>query len=994
MQMKGNVRIQFGELLGQIEELYSGEGGQATVFILPDSIAIAQVGEKLLEKHGAVDLSRFATFEQLASRIVRAATGVTPLVLPEHIRDALAANVVENLPAMEGSQLKDAGFSSALLREFDSVWPSVLLAANRGETPLKNLDDTGAETGMRAGLLREFASAYRARMKGLESAGVYDRVLLADVASRNAACLRDEGIVNVAVVDMAYADGVLLELLREISSVCRLSLLFRQTDRGRLSVGVTLRALDIQHSAEAGGNDEPGLPAVEIFGAPDRKREITEVARRILRTMKETGLCQSDFAIVARSIADYSDIGRETLKEYGLETGGERRRLQDLRLYVFLRCLLEATTGELTKSKITALLEHDFFPASRESLREALEAIAHFPEVTSWDALVSAFGGIAMPTGESLRGWLESVHVRSSASMSLRAWAERSVELLGVASIGILGDEEYEGNMRLVERLKELSSLDSVSKIATGETELSARRFTEMLDLLAQGVSYSSAETGTERVLFTDAGLLYFGTFRHVFALGMGEDVFPVRPRDGMFLKLSAIDSISERDCLARASTDAINSIEGHHYDALLACAENITFSYIYSDERGRRHLPSTFVLQTLEKASGGNNLMERLEERNLEFSSFFPDDGVAFTVNEVDRMRAASLSEWGNDSDVIIGLSARAVSDFSGIAARREIADADRREWMFDGERLRNQTRAKILSATDLSEYSKCPFRYVASRVLSVVPLTPPLSPLAKGSQMHEILRRFYGAHSLAELRKLGSGGAAIEMMKCADDYFSQIYGGAGGLDLRFAIHVADVRSDLSEFVRGDVEAEMHMGGEIAGLEQRFGYSDQKEFRIGSHRYRGIIDRVETEEESGRVILYDYKSGNPDSLTRRYFRSGAEPLDFGIPLYALYLRDVEHREIAGAFYYMLLKTPGKPDKAGLVEREAMAGMFPIPERRKSFFSILTGAGFDRELDSYRDLVLSISDNIVGCNFPLSPREGECTRCGYYSVCRYGGGRE
>jgi ATP-dependent helicase/DNAse subunit B len=152
------------------------------------------------------------------------------------------------------------------------------------------------------------------------------------------------------------------------------------------------------------------------------------------------------------------------------------------------------------------------------------------------------------------------------------------------------------------------------------------------------------------------------------------------------------------------------------------------------------------------------------------------------------------------------------------------------------------------------------------------------------------------------------------------------------------------------------------------------------------------VIDRVETvDSKSGEMIVYDYKSGRPDGLPKRYFRAGNKLIDFGIPLYAVYLDEVEKARLAGAFYYMLLKSEGTPDKAGIVKRDSMGRLFPIQERRRAYFSILGEEQFAAELSRYRSEITAVADNISAGNFPVTPIEGECAHCEYSTVCRYGG---
>lgn len=957
---------------------------EGTVIILPDTVAIMQIKELLLSRHGAVDGSLFITFEELAARMVLAGTSRKAILLPEFVRKLIAREIAANLGSEEGRKWVEGDLALVLLGEFDKIWPNALLAESEGRDLFEGLPAENWHVGLRTGLVREFAAAYSSRMKYIAEKGIYDRVTLAHEAAGFPDVLQKLGIRKVVISETVFADCMLLELIKSVSTVAEVVVVCNPGDRGRLSVESMRERLSARQSSYSESEDTGG-PVVKVRGAPDRRRELREVARTIRTEIEEKGLVPDDFGVFAESIEEYLQLGSEIFAEYGLEIEGGRRKISNLRLFTLLERIVELLDGNVTKGKLMNLLEHDFFPQEKWILRDMEADLAHLPE-DAGERLRSAAGDdLRMKGGRPLWKWLERSIESSKRARTLKDWADLALEILEVASPPLLEDEEYEGESVLRERIAQLSIDSAVTGIASPEKPFGLTAFREALADLGRG-SYLTADRSREgKILFTDSGLVHFRKLKRVFVLGANEEVLPSKPRDGMFLRLDMLDWISQKGPMLRTGTDAVFSIEGHKFDMLLHASPSITFSYVYSDERGRRLLPSTFVLQTMEKVTGDRNLLERIEGDSLEFSSFYPEDGTALSRSEFDRI-IASLMSSGHTRQFEEG------KEYQDLMSRKDIADSDPVEWRFPSERLRSELREKVLSATDLSEYSKCPFRYVASRVLAVTPALPPLNPLDRGSQMHEILRLFYESHPLEFLRTTKREKVAEELESSADAYFSQIYGGQNEMDLRFALHVSEVKSALREFIDREIEDERRMSGSITGLEQRFGFREQKEFRIGSHSYRGLIDRVETIDGSGDVIVYDYKTGNPDNLTKKYFRAGKGLIDYGIPLYSLYLRDVEGKRLAGAFYYMLLKSPGTPDRAGIAKRSKLERMFQIEQSRRSYFSILDDEGMDDELGRFRNEIVSVSDSISSCDFPVEPKAGECTFCRYISICRYTGG--
>ncbi len=990
--MGAGVHFSFGDPLQSMVDEYSGSSRGETLCVLPDSFAVREMTDYLLERDGFVDSSLFMTFDELSSRIVLEARGVKPVVLPDQFIQIIAREIVDELDFRKGSK-NIGGFADALLKEFSPLWPNIISSEGSAEELLRKGSDGSSMENARTSILSEFSRAYQARMNQLAGNGFYDRYLLVHDASKNAECLLHTGVRRIVVAGLVFADSVLMKLLKNLASVAEVAIFFRNTDIGWRSVQDIMRAIPGVTSGAEGRAAGHGAATRDIFGAPDMRRELREVARRIVAELSGHDLRQSDFAVVARSAEEYREDAIAIFAEYGLRVDGEgRKKLSSIRHYSFLACVLDLLNGPVTKSKVMRLLEHDFFASSGERLAEVEESVAHLPEDFPNGGNFEAFDPIGRVCGVPFSGWFQALRKKASERMAIDYWVVLAREILRAASTALLTGEEYSGSSALTDCLRELSSLSKAGEMAFTDGKITLAQFSEMLESYVDSSYFKTVQAGSDSILFTDAGLLYFRKFRHVFMIGMNEDVFPDRVKDGVFLRQSAIDSISRNGISLRSSTEARNSIEGHAFESVIASSDIVTFSYVYSDEKGRRILPSTFVLQLMEKNVGREDLIESIESKSLEFSSFYPEEGVVWNARETERIRAALSSSGADESEVLKNAPAEFITDIGGILERKRIADADPLEWRFKQEKIREMVKDRILSATDLSEYSKCPFRYVATRILNANRTLPPLNPMDRGSQMHEILHRFYEKHGLGFIRTGGKEKVRKTIEDFADRYFDEIYGRRDNRNLLFTVHVEDVKASLSAFVDGEVDAESRMGGEIRGLEKRFGYNGQKAFSLGQHRFRGVIDRVETvDSKSGEMIVYDYKSGRPDVLTRRYFRAGSKLIDFGIPLYAVYLDEVEGARLAGAFYYMLLKSEGTPDKAGIVKRDSMGRLFPVQERRRAYFSILGEEQFAAELSRYRSEIIAVADNISAGNFPVTPMEGECEHCEYFTVCRYGG---
>ncbi len=986
------ARVVYGNIAEQIEKAFLSGLDSGTLIVMPDAVAIRRARRYLLERHETVDASIFTTFEDLAADIVLSATGIKPVVVPEVVREVVSGQICSEIAAEEQRwRILSGDFPKALLEEFEAVWPNIL-ASGRG--PRGALEGAGLSLwdSERMRLLSRFSEFYYGHMEGLRDSGYCDRELLALRASEHADALGRMGIRRILVCGIVFADACLLKLLEAISARVELTFVYEAADRSRDSVRVVMSRMSLTEIVDEtpAGNRSNGDRS--IFGAPDRRREITEVARRIRLEMAESGDPPHTFAVVAKSIRDYEKQLRDIFAEYSIPiTEGGRKRYSNLRLFTYMMRTLDLLGGAVEKNKICRLLEHDFYPAPAALVKMVLEETAHLPERFDSAYEMGKFATVPAPGGLTLPEWLSGMRRRADAVSDLRGWIELALEIIKGAAKSGLGEGELRGNREFISGIKDLSAV-SIASTSKPAAVVTLSHFRSLMRDYAADNSYMEEEGSYGGVLFTDAGLIYTARFRHLFAMGMSEDTFPSKMHGGVFVSQAMVEAICEGGPPARILPSMMECIERHDFEEMTSSAPSVTFSYIYSDERGRRLLPSAFVLEALGGPSGSRGLIDTMDEWNLKFSSFYPEDGTPLTKREGELMAAAGLQQYIPErmpSEKLPGEYAH----LGEIVERRRIVLADPLEWRFESGAIDPLTGGKPLSATDLTEYVKCPFRYVATRLIRANRVLPKLNPMERGTQMHAILKRFYDGYGLGFLRTRTADEIRTALWKCADGYFEEIYG-SGRLGLRFELHLKDVREALFEFVEADAVSESSMSGSILGLEMTFGYNGQKKFVIGEHSFRGAIDRVETISASGKeVLLYDYKSGSPSNLTKKYFRAGSETLDYGIPLYALYLNDAEGMSIAAALYYSLRKKEGDSDRAGFVRSRTLAELPMVRAGRRACFDIRDEAGAEGILDRYREEVREIAGKISAGFFPVTPRKGECTGCSYSSLCRYRRGR-
>jgi RecB family exonuclease len=241
----------------------------------------------------------------------------------------------------------------------------------------------------------------------------------------------------------------------------------------------------------------------------------------------------------------------------------------------------------------------------------------------------------------------------------------------------------------------------------------------------------------------------------------------------------------------------------------------------------------------------------------------------LAFPATE-QEYRLAAGDGWAIDHDAVV-------------AAGRELQASRRssRFTRFDGNLHRHPVRSPlddVVSATRLESWAKCPHAYFMRQVLRVEPVEDPadtlwISPLDKGSLIHEILEHFV-------LRVLDAPPAPGEPWSQAHHELLRDIGGAVcdsyeargvvGRHLFWARDRARILMRLDRFLYEDDAYRARTAASPVAAEMAFGLPGSEHDAVDvaiaggrTLRFRGSADRVDVTSD-GTVRVIDYKTGRP----------------------------------------------------------------------------------------------------------------------------------
>ncbi len=310
------------------------------------------------------------------------------------------------------------------------------------------------------------------------------------------------------------------------------------------------------------------------------------------------------------------------------------------------------------------------------------------------------------------------------------------------------------------------------------------------------------------------------------------------------------------------------------------------------------------------------------------------------------------------------------------------------------------------VHSASGLSVYGNCAYRFFAQRVLKLEPrgeAALDLQAIDTGKLLHDILRRFFEQHRRQELNKLDRQKLRDELATIADRVFDEHERVVPPLNKQIWKIDREIRKILLDQVllyeleiqekaaaRGVVPAyfEVAFGGmksvarDPDSTEQPLELTRVTFVGEETMKISGQIDRVDIASDN-TLIAYDYKLSM--GSTKEDIKSGRS-LQLPIYLEALEKLILPDHPIAGGGYYVIRGGSDRRNKG--LHRASAIKYSGISARVNAVVS-------DEEWQQIRSDVITkvwdFLDHMRAGHFPVSPSEKEktCRFCDFGAVCRY-----
>lgn len=308
------------------------------------------------------------------------------------------------------------------------------------------------------------------------------------------------------------------------------------------------------------------------------------------------------------------------------------------------------------------------------------------------------------------------------------------------------------------------------------------------------------------------------------------------------------------------------------------------------------------------------------------------------------------------------------------------------------------------VHSASGLSTYGNCSYRFFANRLLRLEPrgeAALDLQAIDAGKLLHDVLRRFFERHRGERLDEYDRDSLRRELRDVADQVFREHESAVPPLNPDIWKIDCEIRKVILDQVllyeltvqkqtRADVRSryfEVAFGMTPRAAADPASRLEQLELtRATAHgdetiRIQGQIDRVD-QAEDGTLVAYDYKlSTGADAEDMTSGRS----LQLPIYLEALERLLLPGQTVAGGGYYILKARPGRRN-LGIYRKDF--GDYLGLQARNSVFS---DSDWHKVREEVVNRIWEFFARMRAGDFRIRPSKGyeTCRFCDYSAVCRY-----
>ena len=852
--------------------------------------------------------------------------------------------------------------------------------------------------------------------------------------------------------DIFYSNEVTVTKLLEVAQNCDVKI-----EEIKLEETYRFKNSELKHLEKNLYENKPQkynsqIKNIQLFLAKNQYSEIEEVARNVLKLVRDEGYRYRDISIITKNIATYSSLARAIFDKYDIPIFIDENR--DLNqniviqyilgiLEIFIKNWSYEAVFNYIKTGFSNIEEDDIFKLEKYCLKWGIKQNKWKKEFT--------YGNYEEKDKADIER-LEQIRkdlVTPLMNLKYKIDENNTVEVISNSIYELLVEQQiYEKVQIKIQELNEIGQIDLANEYESSiqtiieildeivlvfkDDKITIDKYNQILKIGFKNSSLTKIPGTQDQVIMGDVDRSRSHKVKAIFIIGLNDGEFPSVRKDEGFLNDADREVLKQNGIeLAKGTIDKLYEDSFNIYKAFTTAEEKLYLLYSSSDMQGKALRPSMLInkikkiypmLQeqsdVIERRSEILNKKTTYEELIVNLSKLKEQDSIEKLWYYIYDYYQKN-SEWNEKlKQSLKGL------EYTNIPDKIDQNNIDR----LYGNTL-------ITSISKLERYRSCPFSYYLQYGLKIKPQEElKIQTLNTGTFIHEVIDEFFGT-----VREVG-----IKLEEITEEQLSEIINKIIDSKLgqnknyiftstaKYRALVIRLKKIIKKALKYIIGTIVQSRFKVLGTEVEFGEKGKyKPIRLTLEDGKrieiiGKIDRIDTAQgEDGKYLrIIDYKSSAKNIDLNEVYA--------GLQIQLLTYLDAACKEEdlmpAGVLYFSMLEQMIKSDKR--LEQEEIEEKIRANFKMKGLIladvkvvklhdknlqngnSALVPAyiGKDGELsekktsgvtaEQFKDLqkymytiIKQISKEILGGNIDLKPyykdKKTPCKYCDYKSICSF-----
>ena len=852
--------------------------------------------------------------------------------------------------------------------------------------------------------------------------------------------------------DIFYSNQVTVNKLLEVAQNCNAKI-----EEIKLENTYRFKSIELKHLEQNLYDNKPEkynkqVENMQLFLAKNQYSEIEEVAKNILKLVRNEGYRYREISIITKNIATYSSLARAIFDKYDIPIFiDENRDLNQNIVIQYVLSILEIfiknwsyeAVFNYIKTGFSNIDDDDIFKLEKYCLKWGIKqnkwkkefAYGNYEEKDKAEIerleqirkdLVNPLMNLKHKIDENktVRGISKAIYEFLVEQQIFEKVQEKIEELNEIGQVDLAN--EYESSLQnIIERLDEIV-------LVFDEDKITIDKYNQILKIGFKNSSLTKIPGTQDQVIMGDVDRSRSHKVKAIFIIGLNDGEFPSVRKDEGFLNDSDRDILKQDGIeLAKGTIDKLYEDSFNIYKAFTTAEEKLYLLYSSSDMQGKALRPSMLINKikkiypmiqeqsdVIEKKSEILNKKTTYEELIANLSKLKEKDSIDkiwYYVYDYYKKDA----EWNEKlQQSLKGLS------YTNIPEKIEQNNIDR----LYGNTL-------VTSISKLERYRSCPFSYYLQYGLKIRPQEElKIQTLNTGTFIHEVIDEFFETVKSQgiKLEEITEEQLSEIINKIIDAKLGQNKNYIFTSTAKYRALVIRLKKIIKKALKYIIGTIVQSRFEVLGTEVEFGDKGKyKPIRLTLDDGKrieiiGKIDRIDTAKgEDGKYLrIIDYKSSAKNIDLNEVYA--------GLQIQLLTYLDASCKEEdlmpAGVLYFSMLEQMIKSNKR--MEQEEIEEKIRANFKMKGLIladvkvvklhdknlqngsSALVPAyiGKDGELSEKKTsgvtaeqfkklqkymytVIKQISKEILGGNIDLKPyykdKKTPCKYCDYKSICSF-----